>query len=81
MLNINKTATCEGSLKVTLNEVNLDMLIGIKFFLSVIILFGYINVKLGISLASCIVPVTSLFVIVRKLMGNVCDTVFLRNQE
>ena len=81
MLNINKTATCEESLKVTLNEVNLDMLIGIKFFLSVIILFGCINVKLGISLASCIVPVTSLFVIVRKLMGNVCDTVFLRNQE
>ena len=80
MLNINKTATYEGSL--TLNEVNLDMLIGIKFKkIGVIILFGCINVKLSISLASCIVPVTSLFVIVRKLMGNVCDTVFLRNQE
>ena len=31
LLNINKTATCEGSLKVTLNKVNLDMLIAIKY--------------------------------------------------
>ena len=30
-LNINKTATCEGSLKVTLNMVNLGRLIAIKY--------------------------------------------------
>ena len=35
-----------------------------------------INVKLGMYLASCIVPVASSLIIERKLMGRFCDSIF-----
>ena len=38
----------------------------------------HIYVKLGMSLSSCVVPVTLSLIIERKLMGNVCDTIFFK---